>query len=77
MTNGASHKVPKARMSLLLLVATSLVVVTLLEAFAHLAVNPGPNLHADYGAWVGSAAAVLAWVNIVVAALFTRSHRYQ
>ncbi len=58
---------------LVLLAATALVVVTLLEASAQLSVNPGPNLHADYGAWIGSAAAVLAWMGIaVVAALSLR-----
>jgi hypothetical protein len=62
----------KVPMSLLLLVASSLLVATLLEGFAHLAVNPGPNLHADYGTWVGSVAAVLAWVDIAVAAVLAR-----
>ncbi len=46
----------------LLLVATGLLVVTLLEASAHLSVNPGPNLHAAYGALIGSAAAALSWI---------------
>ena len=53
---------------LVFLAATALVVVTLLEASAQLSVNPGPNLHADYGAWIGSAAAVLAWMGIAVVA---------
>ncbi len=58
---------------LVFLAATALAVVTLLEASAQLSVNPGPNLHADYGAWLGSAAAVLAWIGIsVVAALSLR-----
>lgn len=56
-----------ARTGLVLLAATALVVVTLLEASAQLSVNPGPNLHADYGALIGSAAAVLAWIGIAVA----------
>ncbi len=54
---------------LVFLAATALVVVTLLEASAQLSVNPGPNLHADYGAYVGSAAAVLAWVGMAVVAV--------
>src|ERR1700728_542490 len=57
----------KARLSLLLVVATGLVCATLLEAIADLSVDPGPNLHADYGAWIGGAAAVLAWFGIAVA----------
>jgi hypothetical protein len=50
----------------LLVLASALVVATLLELNAHLSVNPGPNLHADYGAWVGGAAAVLAWIGVAV-----------
>lgn len=46
---------------------TTALVVTVLEASANLAVDPGPNLHADYGAWIGSAAAVLGWAGIGLA----------
>jgi hypothetical protein len=53
-------------MHLLSLVATGLLVVTLLEASAHLTVDPGPNLQADYGAVIGSGAAVLLWVTLAV-----------
>lgn len=61
--------IPSARNTwtgLVFLAATAMVVVTLLEATAQLSVNPGPELHADYGAWIGSAAAVLAWIGIAV-----------
>lgn len=51
----------------LLGLATVLAAVTALEATAHLTVNPGPNLHADYGAWIGVAAAVVAWIGIAAA----------
>ena len=53
-------------MKLLLLVATGLLVVTLLEASARLSVNPGPNLHADYGALIGGAATALSWIGLVL-----------
>ena len=53
-------------MKLLLLVATGLLVVTLLEASARLWVNPGPNLHADYGALIGGAATALSWIGLVL-----------
>jgi len=56
----------KLGMHLLSLVATGLLVVTLLEASAHLTVDPGPNLQADYGAVIGSGAAVLLWVTLAV-----------
>lgn len=56
----------KALIVLALLVATSLVVAAFLEARASLSVNPGPNLHADYGAWIGTAVAVLALTCIAV-----------
>jgi len=47
-------------------VVTGLLVITLLEASAHLPVNPGPNLHADYGALIGSAVAVLSWIGLAL-----------
>ena len=59
----------KGRLSLLLLIATGLVVVTLLEGNSQLRVDPGPLLHADYGAWIGRAAAVMAWFSITGATL--------
>jgi hypothetical protein len=40
--------------------ATGLLAVALLEAMAHLSVDPGPNLQADFGAIIGSGAALLA-----------------
>ncbi len=61
----------KVRVLLLLLVGSSLVVVTLLEAGAHLSIDPGPNLTADYGAWFGSVAAALAWIGTAVATFLT------
>lgn len=51
----------------LLVLATTLVIVTVSEASAHLSVDPGPNLGADYGAWIGVAMIVLAWCCIAVA----------
>lgn len=57
----------KGWLFVLLVLATVLVVVTVLEASASVSVNPGPNLHADYGAWIGSAASVLAWSGIAAA----------
>jgi hypothetical protein len=59
-------------MCLHLLVATSLVVATLLEATAHLSVDPGPKLDADYGAWIRSVVAVLAWIGSAVATCLAR-----
>lgn len=56
----------KFGIKLLFLLATGLLVVTLLEASAHLSVNPGPNLHADYGALIGSAAAALLWIGLAL-----------
>ena len=53
-------------MTVLLLAATVLLVVTLLEASATLSVNPGPNLHSDYGAIMGASAAVLLWISLAV-----------
>jgi len=50
----------------LLVLATVLVVATKMEASAKLSVDPGPNLHAAYGAWIGSAAAVIAWCGIAI-----------
>jgi hypothetical protein len=64
-----------ARTGLVLVAATAMVVVTLLEASAQLSVNPGPELHADYGAWIGCAAAVLAWIS-TAAATFLGSRRF-
>lgn len=58
----------KIAMNLLLLVASGLLVVTLLEASAHLSVNPGPNLQAGYGALIGSAAAALLWITLALGA---------
>lgn len=55
--------------------ATVLVVVTVSEAAAHLSVNPGPNLGADYGAWIGVAAVVLAWCSAAVAVALRHSRR--
>lgn len=40
------------------LLAAVLVVMTFLEASAHLSVNPGPSLHADFGAWIGDCLSV-------------------
>ncbi len=57
----------KSRMILLLCVATALVVTTLLESTSDLSVDPGPNLSAYYGAWIGDTAAVLAWICIAIA----------
>jgi hypothetical protein len=62
------------RMTILLSVATVLVVATLLEVLARTSVDPGPNLHAAYGAWVGGTAAVLAWVAIASATCLARRH---
>jgi len=56
----------KFGMTLLLLAASGLLVVTLLEASANLSVNPGPNLHADYGAIVGACAAVFLWITLAL-----------
>ena len=65
----------KGRTTLVLLFTTALTVTTLLEASAELSVNPGPNLHADYGAWIGGTSAVLAWSGLAVATyLAYRSH---
>jgi len=54
----------KLGMILLLLASTGLLVVILLEATANLSVDPGPSLHADYGAIVGAWAAALLWVSL-------------
>lgn len=71
----AIHSPRSPGTTLALAFATALVVTTLLEASAGLSVNPGPNLHADYGAWIGATAAVLAWGGLVVARyLANRSH---
>jgi hypothetical protein len=56
----------KSGMNLLLLAATALLVVTVLEATANLSVDPEPNLHADYGAIVGVWAAVLLWIGLAL-----------
>jgi hypothetical protein len=47
--------------------AICLLVVTLLEATATLIVDPGPPIHADYGAVVGSVASVFASITVAVA----------
>jgi hypothetical protein len=56
----------------LLMLATALVVVTLLEATAQPPAELGLDVHAVYGAWIGSAAAVLAWCGIAVATCLGR-----
>ena len=58
------RSVGRLGMILLLLAATGLLIVILLEATANLSVDPGPNLHADYGAVVGVWAAVLLWISL-------------
>lgn len=62
----------RAWLVVVLVLAGVLVVVTLLEATAQLSVDPGPNLNAAYGAWIGSTAAVLAWCGIAVATYLGR-----
>ena len=56
----------KFGMILLLMAATGLVVVTLMEASASLSVDPGPNLHADYGAIIGACIAVALWIGLAL-----------
>jgi hypothetical protein len=65
----------KGRTTIALLFITALAVTTLLKTSAELSVNPGPNLHADYGAWFGGTAAVVAWIGLAVATCVVhRSH---
>jgi hypothetical protein len=56
----------KFGMILLFLAATGLLVVTLLEATANLSIDPGPNLHGDYGAIIGAWAAILLWIDLAL-----------
>lgn len=51
----------------LVALATCLLVVTLLEASAHLSVDPGPDLQADYGALLGTGTAVVLWIGLALA----------
>jgi hypothetical protein len=62
----ALRSASKFGLKLLFLAATGLLVVTLLEASAQLSVDPGPNLQADYGALIGSAAAALLWIGLAL-----------
>ncbi len=62
----ATWSASKVARRLLLLAATVLLVVTFLEAPARQSVNPGPNLHADYGATIGTCAAVLLWIGLAL-----------
>lgn len=50
--------------------AAALVILTVLETSAHLSVNPGPLLQADFGAWIGDGLAVCVLVAAVAAAMF-------
>lgn len=50
--------------------AAALVVMTILETSAHLSENPGPPLHADFGAWIGDGLAFLVLVTAAIAAIF-------
>lgn len=60
----------------LLGLATILVLTTISEASAHLSpAHPGPNLGADYGAWIGVAMVVLAWWCLALATIFRHSWR--
>ena len=54
-------------MTPLFALATCLLVATLLEASAHMSVDPGPNLQADYGALIGTGTAVLLWIGLALA----------
>lgn len=60
----------RALFGLLPPLATALAVMTALEASAHLLVDPGPPLQADFGAWLGEALAVLSMVAAAIAAAF-------
>jgi hypothetical protein len=57
----------KGRTTVALLFTTALAVTTLLETSAELSVNPGPHLHADFGAWIGGTGAVVACIGLAVA----------
>jgi hypothetical protein len=67
--------VQKSRTTVAMLLASALAVTTLLETSAELSVNPGPRLHAEFGAWIGGTAAVVAWIALAVATYVAhRSH---
>ena len=67
----------KVLFGLLPLLATALVVMTVLEASAHLSVDPGPLLQADFGAWLGEGLAVFVLITAAVATIFGISERFR
>lgn len=64
-----------ALFGLLPVLATALVVMTVLETAAHPSVDPGPLLQADFGAWIGDALAVCVLIAAVAAAMFGMTKR--
>jgi len=67
----------KVLFGLLPVLATALVVMTVLETSAHLGVNPGPLLQADFGAWFGVSLAALVLVTAASAAIFGIPERFR
>lgn len=67
----------KILFGLLPVFAAALVVVTILETAAHLSVNPGPPIQADFGAWIGEGLAVLVLITAAVAAIFGIPTRFR
>ena len=57
------------RVGVLLVLATALVVVVVLEDAARTRVGDGPNLDAYYGAWIGTTLGAFAWIWVAIGAL--------